>query len=84
MRWIVALVVVYVVLGGAFSFASRSRGLLSPGGAPHLDVVVLGIVYLLTRVAVRFAVPGLVAYLLAARAIDRLRGTRRPEKLTGA
>ena len=64
-RWAVALVVLYVALGLAFSLVSQSRGLLSPGGTPHLDVMLLGGAYLLTRIAVRFAVPALVIYALA-------------------
>jgi len=73
LRRIAALVVTYVVLGLAFSFATRSRGLLSPGGSPHPDVIALGIVYLVTRITVRFVLPGLAAYLIAASAIERIR-----------
>jgi hypothetical protein len=64
-RWAATLVVVYVALGLAFALVSQSRGLLSPGGTPHLDVMLLGGAYLLTRVAVRFALPALVVYALA-------------------
>lgn len=71
-RRIAALAVTYVVLGLAFSFATRSRGLFSPGSSPHLDVIALGVVYLITRIAVRFVLPGLAAYLIAASAIERI------------
>jgi hypothetical protein len=72
LRRLAVLVVTYVVLGLAFSFATRARGLFSPGGSPHLDVVALGVVYLVIRIAVRLVLPGLAAYLIAARAIDRI------------
>jgi len=73
LRRMAVLVVTYVVMGLAFSIATRARGLFSPGGAPHLDVVALGVVYLVTRIAVRFVLPGLAAYLIASSAIDRIR-----------
>ena len=75
LRRIAALLVAYLVLGWVFAFATRSRGLLAPGGSPHLDMVALGVVYLVARFAVRFGLPGLVAYLIAVRVIDRLRGS---------
>jgi hypothetical protein len=62
----------YLVLGAAFLLAGASRGLISPSGTPHLEVVVLGGAYLLARVAVRFAAPALVAYAIAAALLVRM------------
>ena len=63
------LLVVTLVLEVTFFLVSGSRGLLSPGGTPHLDVVGLGLALLLARIAARFAVPGMILYgAITARA----------------
>jgi Co/Zn/Cd efflux system component len=62
LRRSLVLLVVYLALEVAFWLLTRSRGLLSPGGAPHLDVLGLGVLFLLARLAVRFTVPALIAY----------------------
>ena len=72
LRFAAVLAGLYVVLGAAFSLVGASRGLISPSGTPHLDVVVLGGAYLLTRVAVRFAAPALVAYAIAGALLARM------------
>jgi hypothetical protein len=67
--WVLgALIATYVALGWLFEWVSQVRGLLSPGGTPNLDVVVLGGVYLLLRVTVRFIVPFVLVFH-AARAL---------------
>lgn len=77
LRLALAAAVIDLVLGRVFSWVSGSRGLLSPGGALHADVAILGAVYLLSRVLARFAVPALVGGAIAAVLLRRLhRGLR--------
>jgi len=61
LRWAAFLLAAYLVVGWIFAWASRTRGLLSPGGSPHVETLALGVLYVLLRVAVRFGVPALVA-----------------------
>jgi hypothetical protein len=61
-----------LLLRWGFSAVGRSRGLVSPGGALHADVAVLGVAYVLSRVVVRFAVPALVAGAIAAALLRRI------------
>ena len=62
--WTVAtLVFVYLVLHEAFAYATRAVGLFSPGGTLNAGVIALGVVYLASRVAVRFLVPAIVVYI---------------------
>ncbi len=77
--WVLgALGASYVGLGWLFEYVSQVRGLLSPGGMPNVDLVILGGAYLLLRVTVRFGVPlvvaGLVARTVAAKLLARSRG----------
>jgi hypothetical protein len=76
---LVGVVAVYFVLGWLFAHETRVRGLLTPGGSPNLDVLALGGVYLVVRVAVRFGVPLLVS-LAAARVIGAKLGAWRARK----
>lgn len=56
-----AVVAVYFALGWLFEYETRARGLLTPGGAPNLDVIAIGGMYLLLRVVVRFGLPFAIA-----------------------
>jgi hypothetical protein len=56
-----ALVALYLALGWLFEHETQARGLLTPGGAPNLDVIAVGGVYLLVRMVVRFGLPFAVA-----------------------
>jgi len=81
--WVLgALIAAYVSLGWLFDWVSQVRGLLSPGGTPNLDVLVLGGVYLLLRVTVRFVVPFVLAFhvarVLAAKLLARSGGRGGP------
>ena len=62
-----AIVVLYFVLGALFEHEAQVRGLLSPTGAPNIDVVAIGGAYLLVRIAVRFGVPFVAALAGAGR-----------------
>lgn len=66
LRLCAGIVAGYLLLDWAFAFASESRGLLSPDGSPHAEVVVLGLAYIGARIALRFAVPALLAYAVAS------------------
>jgi hypothetical protein len=68
-----AVLAAYEGLGWLFAWATRTQGLLSPGGAPHLGVVALGLVYLVVRVAVRFGLPFGVAWSVASYVSTRRR-----------
>jgi hypothetical protein len=69
--WIVAtLVFVYLVLHEAFAYETHAVGLFSPGGTLNAGVIALGVVYLASRVAVRFFVPAIVVYV-GAKALAR-------------
>jgi hypothetical protein len=74
------IVAVYLSLGALFEHLTQVRGLITPGGAPNLDVVATGVAYLLARMVVRFGLP-FVAALSAARwvanrVLDRVRARR--------
>ncbi|HEX3346241.1 MAG TPA: hypothetical protein VHS09_16775 [Polyangiaceae bacterium] len=72
LRTATALAVLHLALGWTFSWISHTRGLLSPGGAFHADVALLGAAYLFVRVVVRFALPALLAGAVAAAVVDRV------------
>jgi hypothetical protein len=63
--WVLAgVVVVYLASEYIFAAATRSVGLLSPGGVPNYSVIVLGAVYVALRVTVRLVVPGAIVFLV--------------------
>lgn len=74
LRWPFATVVAYSVLRAAFALASEDDGLLTPGGAPRLPVVALGIATLALRVAVIVLLPALLTYGAVAWLGDRASG----------
>lgn len=67
-----ALLFVYLVLGWWFARETREVGLFDPGGHPNYAILLLGAVYLLMRVAVRFLLPALLAYVVVDRAARAL------------
>jgi hypothetical protein len=67
LRSALSLLAGYFLLGWWFELATEDRGLLDPSGHPNFWVLVLGAVYLVTRLAARFLVPAFVAFLLADR-----------------
>ena len=72
LRIAVVAAVVELALRWGFSAVARSRGLISPGGAFHADVALLGVAYVGVRVVVRFALPALVAGAIAAAVMERI------------
>ena len=77
---LVMIVTVYLSLGALFEYQTQVRGLITPDGAPNLDVVATGVAYLVVRMVVRFGLP-FVAALSAARwvanrVVDRARARR--------
>ena len=69
-----AVVVVYLGLGAFFEHETQVRGLLTPGGAPNLDVIATGGLYLLVRMGVRFGLPFALSMAVAGRAAGWLLG----------
>jgi hypothetical protein len=71
--WIAAgLVVADTALLWLLSYVTATRGLLSPGGSPHPDVVALAIVLVVGRVAVRFLLPAIVFFGASRVAVSRM------------
>ena len=62
-----AIVALYLTLGAFFEHETRVRGLLTPGGAPNVDVIATGGLYLLVRMAVRFGLPFAFSLAVARR-----------------
>jgi hypothetical protein len=77
LRFAAVLVVVQLLLGWAFAWVGRTRGLLSPGGSIHPDVALLGALYLVMRLAARFAVPALVVGAISFGLLERFAGRPR-------
>jgi hypothetical protein len=78
-RVVLAALAAALLLEAWFVHETATRGLLSPRGAPHLGVLLLGAVYLVTRVTVRLGAPFLLAYVAvraALRAFARRLGRR--------
>ena len=74
-RQAVGVLAAYAIVGVWFEHETTERGLLDPSGHPNWLVVLLGFFYLLLRLAARFVVPALLAYVVvdrAARAIVAL------------
>jgi hypothetical protein len=67
----------YLALGAFFEHETQVRGLLTPGGAPNLDVIATGGLYLVSRVAVRFGLPFALALAVARRTVGWLLERRR-------
>ena len=62
-----ACVVVHLACSLLFSYESAHEGLISPSGAPHFGVLVLGIIALVSRVLVLFVLPVIGTYQLLGR-----------------
>lgn len=60
----VICVAIYLACTLLFSYASAREGLISPSGAPHFGVLVLGIAALGTRLVALFVLPFLGVYQL--------------------
>jgi hypothetical protein len=71
--WVGVMLAGYLGIGWFFDLETRTRGLLSPGGAPHVEVMVLGLVYLTARVLVRVLTPLLLVHAAVSAITDRLR-----------
>jgi hypothetical protein len=65
-------VVTNAVLAWLLSFETATRGLLSPSGAPRIDVALLGAAFLSFRVLCRFLVPFGVAFAVTRRLMSRI------------
>jgi hypothetical protein len=72
MRYAVVLVVVNGALLALFAVETSSRGLLTPGGSPRLDVVGVGVAYLVFRVALRFLLPALLCFGASQSLVSRI------------
>lgn len=82
-RWSIGLSVLYVAMDLLLTLEMGARGLLSPGGAVHVDAVVIGLACIATRVVGRFAVPALLAFGLAGVGLERLSPSARASPRLG-
>lgn len=75
-----AIVAAYLAAELLFAYVTRTSGLLSPSGTPHLGVLAIGAVFLGLRLAAYFLAPAIAAYgvlgVILSRAARR-RSTRR-------
>lgn len=70
------IVLLDLVVDALFAHATRTAGLLSPGGKPHVGVLALGVAAIVLRLAVGFVVPTVAVALGVVRLAERF-GTRR-------
>ena len=71
-RQAAGLLLAYLLLGWWFEYETAERGLFDAAGHPQVLVAVLGLFYLLIRIATRFLVPALLAFVLVDRVARHL------------
>jgi len=71
LRWLGISLGAYLLLDVIFAYATARAGLVTPG-APDLRIVAVGAAYLLLRLFVRAAVPGIVAFAIAREVGERV------------
>ncbi len=71
LRALFLLAVAEIVLGAFFSYATATRGLLSPAASPHVEVLLLGAVFLVARVLLLFLGPAVLVYVAVEEFLSR-------------
>jgi hypothetical protein len=71
LRWSGISLGAYLLVDLIFAYVTARAGLVTPG-APDLLIVALGGAYLLLRLFVRAAVPGIVAFAIAREVGERI------------
>ena len=79
----VAVVVSYLLLGVLFDRLTERQALLTPVGAPHLNLVALGLLVMALRLTAILLLPGVLAYQVVLTILEWMRDAmgRRRAKL---
>ena len=64
---------IYLLLEWLFAYVTWAEGLFSPRGAPNTGALVLGVIYLGTRIVVRWVGPWVIGVAIARGSLPRAR-----------